>query len=137
MGDAQTDFGVQHAVGIQAAFDEMKAKWATIESDGTAQYRILHNPDQVAGGRGSLPPWPGAIPQKPAADSTDQPALDAWTAYVQWIKNYIGSARVNSTIGGAWKATLPAMQAHATSQCPDASAYPIWKWNLAFQGKVS
>ena len=58
---------------------------------------ILHNPDQVAGGKGNIPDFE----QVPAPGEEDFDE-DKWEAYQKKLEKFIGSSKVNSTIGGQW-----------------------------------
>ena len=121
-------FKSQHLAGLTAVQQEEQAKW-TAAGDDSEWGTILHLPDQVAGGRGFMPTYDKEIPKPPPEG---QEAPQEWIDYKNWLKQYIGSARVNSAIGPSWTAAADELKKQATAFFSDATkaAYPMYKVSI-------
>jgi hypothetical protein len=125
VGRPEVQFKKENRAGLDAILLTEQAKWdaaGDLEPGGT----ILHLPDQVAGGKGFLPTFKGKIPDAPE-DGKD--GSDEWKAYIEELKTYIGSARVNSAIGPSWEQAAATLATEAQAFFNDATpaAYPVYK----------
>jgi hypothetical protein len=90
---------------------------------GTSGLVVLHNPDQVFGGHDNFP----RIPPAPAANDAA-----AWDRYIRFLLTFVGSARVNSRIGGMWLAERDRAVIYARTRVGTQEAQPINRLNFRF-----
>lgn len=76
-------------------------------------YAILHNPDQVAGGHGTVAdltpvkkPTPPTNPADVAEVAKFQADQKAWEDYKEKLSKFVGHSWINSIIGGSWGARM-------------------------------
>ena len=106
----EEEFQKLHAEGIQelTADEDLVKRWKGIKTWGSSNYALLHNPDQVAGGHGTIADLtPVKKPVKPKAPTEAdrnqyQSDLEAWEKYKADLTKYVGQKQINSIIGGGW-----------------------------------
>ena len=100
-------------------------------------YAILHNPDQVVGGKGMLDLEAIKVVTPPASSSPEHKA--EWDRYVQQVKDQIGAHYVNQRLGGfagegetreGWPKHVPALRKHAKTESRTNAAYGIWRMTV-------
>jgi len=138
--------------GQEKAFQELHAealdeiammKGATGAWDGlkfwhSKVYALLHNPDQVAGGHGTvadLTPVKKPTPPAAVADIEEQKKfqadLKAWEEYKEKLSRYVGHSWINSIIGGHWGGRMRGIKADLTSTANyTAETYGLWQMNV-------
>ncbi|MBC6993258.1 polymorphic toxin type 15 domain-containing protein [Neolewinella lacunae] len=107
---------------VRAEMELQYPGWTQI----TAQYNILHNADQVAGGFGTIPAV--ALQAEPGPDGD----LATWRAYLQHLAQYIGSADVNQAIGRSWRTRYESLHTGITTAYPP-EGWGIWKMNVSLR----
>ncbi|MEM7574081.1 MAG: polymorphic toxin type 15 domain-containing protein [Bacteroidota bacterium] len=114
---------------IIADLERDMAGWTAALGTRTA---VLHNADQIAGGFGFIPPI--SVLQAPPASAVDAPE---WRAYLDSLKQYVGSSRVNSSIGSLWakrpanhqETRIESVDNHVRSNYP-SEGWGIWQMNV-------
>ncbi|HET6232745.1 MAG TPA: DUF4157 domain-containing protein [Longimicrobiaceae bacterium] len=125
----ETEWRDLHSAGIEALYERLQrldARWAII-SRTLSRLAVLHNPDQVAGGPGEIPP----IRIPPTSDD-----VEAWEQYMSDLEAVIGAARVNSSIGSNWGHKMPDIYTDITGRYPQPG-WPIWRLNFNLQAVQS
>lgn len=125
-GDEE-DFRSKHAAGLQAVLDKNAEKWNLLDQRVKTSGAILHNPDQVAGGKGNIPDFE-PVPA-PGEEDFDE---EKWEAYTKKLEKFIGSSKVNSTIGGQWSDKVKAHRATYDAD-PGPKGFPFHKMNFKFK----
>jgi hypothetical protein len=87
---------------------------------------VLHNADQIAGGFGQIPDIT-RVP-RPGPNDDDQ----AWKDYLDALRQYVGSANVNSSIGSLWRTNIVGLENEVRSGYP-AESWPVWKMNVTLR----
>jgi hypothetical protein len=131
----EQEFQRLHAEGIHevAEDDKTKARWAGLHTWGKSQYALLHNPDQVAGGHGTIAsltpvkkPTPPATPNE-ADQKRYEEDLKAWEKYKADLGKFVGQKWINSIIGGGWGSKIPSLRVEITKASNyNAPVYGLW-----------
>ncbi|HEX8108829.1 MAG TPA: polymorphic toxin type 15 domain-containing protein, partial [Kofleriaceae bacterium] len=124
------------ALGAISADKAFLATWDGMQLKGNDfAYAILHNPDQVVGGKGMLDL--DAIKVPPTGSSPEHKA--EWDRYVQRVKDQIGAHYVNQRLGGfagegetreGWPKHVPDLRKHAKIESRTNAAYGIWRMTV-------
>jgi hypothetical protein len=135
----EAEFRGLHEEGIkevEAVFVNSKA-WENLYKWGGSTYALLHNPDQIAGGHGTIADFaPLKKPTLPAhPNEADQKQYDqdlaAWKKYAEELSKFVGHKWINSIIGGGWGAKIPSLKADITNDANyNAPLYGLWQINF-------
>lgn len=87
---------------------------------------VLHNADQIAGGFGIIPDITRVPRPSSGQDAT------AWNAYLQQLRQYVGSSNVNSSIGSLWRTNIVGLETEVRSKYA-TPAWPVWKMNVTLR----
>jgi hypothetical protein len=103
--------------------DGLVAEWKDIV-EKVGDLAVLHDPDQIAGGHGDIPP----LPVVSAAGPGDADGHAAWRKYLADVKAHLGVLDVNSSLGSQWKNSVEGLY-KAVLADPDVcqEAYGILK----------
>jgi len=136
----EAEFAQLHAEGIKEILAEKAAtkQWHGLHYWQRSRYALTHNPDQVAGGHGTIASLaPVKMPAKPdaTANAADQQKyqddLKAWEKYKDDLSKFIGQKWINSIIGGGWGSKIPSLKAEITSAANyNAPIYGLWRLNF-------
>jgi len=84
---------------------------------------VLHNADQIAGGFGEIP-LISDFPKHP----DDGGDASVWQAYLDNLKQYVGSRDVNSSIGSLWKDQVNVLETNISKY--EKVSWSLWKMNV-------
>jgi hypothetical protein len=122
----ETEWARLHEAGKKALYEKLKkeeARWEII-SRTLDRIAVLHNPDQVAGGTGEIPP----VPIPPGGEAS----VAEWEAYLDKLRPLLGAKRINSSIGASWPTRVDELYKHVAATYARA-AWPIWKLQVDLQ----
>ncbi|OLT59687.1 eCIS core domain-containing protein [Moorena bouillonii] len=112
----------QNREGIAALLQQLRSEtddWKLIFKRAA----VLHNADQIAGGFGTIPNV--NIVPRPSENDSDE----AWQNYLQQLRRYVGSSRINSGIGSLWRTKIDALEDYIRSNY-QSQGWSIWRMNV-------
>ncbi len=132
----------RHAAAIKAieADTAFLKRWEGLERNLKVSLALLHDPDQVAGGKGlfNLDEFQVVSEPEPGAPAD---VVQKWNDYITQVKGRLGPQYVNQRIGGfpgkgekpdGWPAHLNELKSYVTGNYPEA-AYFIWQLSVALR----
>jgi hypothetical protein len=131
----EEEFQRLHAEGIRelSEDEQVKKRWEGLKVWGKTNYALLHNPDQVAGGHGTIADLtPVKQPTKPttpneADEKKYQEDLKAWEKYKADLSKFVGQKWINSIIGGGWGSKIPSLRQEITKAANyTAPTFGLW-----------
>jgi hypothetical protein len=128
--DGQTAWANKHKKAKAAIIklieqnDPLVQDWVGIVKE-VGDLAVLHDPDQIAGGRGDIDPLPVV---KEPKDANDTDGHAAWRDYLTKVKSHLGVKDINGSIGGLYTDIT------TDPDCPQ-EAYPLRKVNAQFVPK--
>jgi hypothetical protein len=118
----ETAWRRRHRDGIAALLTELR-KGITDWEEILEVAAVLHNADQIAGGFGTIPDI--SVVPRPASNADKT----AWENYINQLRRYVGSFRINSGIGSLWSHNIDKLEADIRAAYK-AEGWPIWRMNV-------
>jgi hypothetical protein len=113
---------------VQEHDPAIKQWWDIVQKAG--DLAVLHNPDQIAGGKGEIEPLPEVVKEPKGADDTPD-NREKWENYLKKVREYFGVLAVNSSLGPQWDREIDTLY-NNVRQDPDTpeAAYGIRNMNV-------
>lgn len=133
----------KEAIETIEADTALMQQWEGLTTTLKVSLALLHNPDQVAGGKGlfDLSALQPVAKPGPGADASH---VQRWNDYLQRVKDHLGPQYVNGRLGGfpgkgerpdGWPAHLGELKLHVTNHHPQTAHY-IWRMSVSLRHRI-